>query len=575
MPFDQLFGGTATPAPATDGTQTSTPATTGTPTTTAAPATPAAPTAAAASNIPINFANLGAGLSQGAVRDPISTFIPAGRWLEQNVPGVRALDVATGITPEAIEAQNQAYLQGAGKTLWGLGGRLGGNVLASSAIPIPGAAAAPGIAGSAVRGALAGGLGSAFTSGGYGQNPLTAGIQGAVGGGAIGAATGALVQPVNSFLSNTADRLGIDLSQGQLRGGFLNRLEDLSAPFFGSGSGTLAKNQNSQIVNVLQRNMGAAETGSLDLPAINTARRAAGSDMQSVAGTMSIDGTAPSTSGVAGTPPLSLTDRLDEIYNQAASLGTDTPQARAADALRNQINAGLTTGGGSMSGSDFQKFIANGNTLDRFADNSNSEVQGVAAEVRNALFAAANNTPSNPAGALDAFQQAQLRYKAALTAADAIGRTGSSDAMTPLGLKQAIERHYMDQMMNPAATGTGYDMPDLARMIRNIPKFASSGTAERQTLYNAILGGGGAALGAFAAPAALTGALYGAAPLAALSAAGRLSRFGPTLGVQVPYAAPVMNALGGYVNPLLPRLAGQGLGNLLTTGTMPQPGGTR
>lgn len=576
MPFDDLFAA---------GKPSSGQATTA-PTTTAPPATTTAPPPTAVSgvmgNAPQNVANFVSGLEQGIVRDPISTFIPVGRWLEQNIPGVRWLDERANMTPEALEAQNQAYQASpAAGSLWGMGGRLGGNVVAGSAIPLPGAGTissvvgdAPIVAG-AIRGALAGGAGSALTSGGYGDNPLTAGAEGAVGGGAIGGLTGALVRPVQSFLTSTADRLGIDLSAGQSRGGILTRLEDLSGPIPGGGADKLAKTQNQQMVNVLQRNMGVPETGSLDLPSVQVARRAAGQDMGNVAGTMSVDGTAQVPSGVAGGAPLSLSDRLDQIYDQANTTGTaaaPTEAARAADTLRTQINASIANGGGSMPGSDLKTFLATGNTLDRLADHSNTEVQKVAAEVRSALFNAVDNTPTNPPDVLKDFQAARLRYKAALTSAEAIGKAGSSEAMTPAGLKQAIQRNYMDPLMG-GATGPGYDMPDLARLIQAIPKLASSGTAERQTLYNAILGAGTAAtaggLGYLASPNALSAGLTAAAPLAALSAAGRISRFGAG-------AVPGGNAIAPYiqaVNPLLPRLLGQGVGNLLTTGNMPRPGG--
>jgi hypothetical protein len=223
-----------------------------------------------------------------------------------------------------------------------------------------------------------------------------------------------------------------------------------------------------------------------------------------------------------------------------------------------------------MPGSDFQKFVANGNTLDRLSGHSNSEVQDVAAEVRGALFNAADNTAANPPDVLKDFQAAQLRYKASLTANDAIGKVGSSEAMTPLGLKQAIQRHYMDQLTGSAAnTGPGYDMPDLARMIQAVPKLASSGTAERNMLYNAILGAGAGGASYLANPNALQAALYGAAPIAALSAAGRFSRLGAGAVPGGAAVAPYVNAL----NPLAPRVLGQGVGNLLATGNMPQPGG--
>jgi hypothetical protein len=320
------------------------------------------------------------------------------------------------------------------------------------------------------------------------------------------------------------------------------------------------------MVNVVQRNMGVAETGALDLPAVQTARRAAGQDMGNVARTMSIDGNAQVPSGVAGGGRLALTDRLDEIYRDALALGHNTEQAHAADTLRNQINASITNHAGVMPGGDFQRFVASGNTLDRLSDNANTEVQRVAADVRNALFNAADNTAGNPPGVRQAFRDAQLRYKAAMTANDAIRGSGSSDAMTPAALKQAIFRNYSDQLA-AGNSGAGYDMPDLGRMIQGIPKLPTSGTGERNLLYT-VLSGAGGYLGS---PGALSVALHAGAPLAALSAAGRVSRLGAAAVPGGAALAPMVRA----VNPLMPRLMGQGVGNLLATGNMPQPTVTR
>ena len=155
------------------------------------------------------------------------------------------------------------------------------------------------------------------------------------------------------------------------------------------------------------------------------------------------------------------------------------------------------------------------------------------------------------------FRNAQLRYKASATAADAIGPTGSTEQMTPQGLKLAINRHYADQMVNPAATGPGYDMPDLSRLIRGIPKLASSGTAERMSLMNmaGIGGAGSGVLGALGGPVAMSTAAHAAIPYAALAAAGQLSRRLPW--TQISRAA-------APLNPLLPRIAGEGVGRVLS-----------
>ena len=151
------------------------------------------------------------------------------------------------------------------------------------------------------------------------------------------------------------------------------------------------------------------------------------------------------------------------VADHSCTLGTaeqDYVAAVRICAMRCRLS--LNNNGGVMPGTDFARFIANGGTLDRFSGHPNSQqVQNVAAEVRSALFKAADNTTSNPANIMSDFRNAQLRYKASATAADAIGPTGSTEQMTPQGLKLAINRHYADQMVNPSATGPGYDMPDL------------------------------------------------------------------------------------------------------------------
>jgi hypothetical protein len=238
--------------------------------------------------------------------------------------------------------------------------------------------------------------------------------------------------------------------------------------------------------------------------------------------------------------------------------GPDTQQAHAAGAMRDQITTALNNNGGVMPGSVFQRFIGYGNALDKMADHSNPEVQGVASDVRNALMTAADNTSSNPSGVLGAFRDAQLRYKASVLTNAVTTQTGDFATVTPAALKQAIYRQYADQM-TAGNTGAGYDIPDLARLIRGIPKLASSGTAERSLLYQlAGLGVGGGALGYLATPSALAAGAHAAIPYAALVAAGRASRFGPGMGL--PYVGNALQAGLDYANPLVPRVAGEPVG---------------
>lgn len=516
--------------------------------------------------------SLAAGVMQGAIRDPAQTITsvaaPVINWVDQNVPFLGALDRWAGTTPEAIAAKTADVQQKYGGDLSFQAGRVGGNVLAGAAIP--GGAAVEGAANAlnlgrlgaaAARGAYAGGTGSALTAGGYGENPLVAGAEGAVGGGLLGAGTAAVMRPVASTLTNIADRLGIELTAGQKNaGGIITRLEDLSGPLPGSGAGKKATQQQGQMANVIQRNMGVPETGGFTLPEAQVARRAAGTEMGNVAGTMNIDSRVPAGAPAAGGGAApNLVDRLNQIVSDAESLGPRTEQAYGARNLRQQIMNSLARNGGVMPGNDFQRFISNASILDNMASHDSSAVQDVASKVRGALMTAANNTPSNPPGVLDAFKAAQLKYKASLLATEATKESGDFATVTPAKLKQLIYRMYDDQMGN---TGAGYDIPDLARLIRAIPKMASSGTAERSMLYNALLSGGAGALGYLSTPTALSAGIHAAVPYAALTAAGRMSRFGPGMGV--PYVGNALAAVGNYANPVLPRIAGEGVGKAVT-----------
>jgi len=514
-----------------------------------------------------------AGVVQGTVRDPAETITsiaaPVINWVDRNVPFLGALDRWAGTTPENIAAQSEAARQRYGNDLSFQAGRIGGNVLVGAAIPGAGlvgdvgaAAAGAGrpllsaLARGAASGAYAGGTGSALVSGGYGENPLTAGLEGAVGGGVLGGAGAALARPIANNLTNIANRLGVDLSAGQARGGVLRWLEDLTEPFPLSGAGQKGAQQQSQFANVIQRNMGAPETGNFTLPEAEAAMQAAGTRQGNAARALNIDASVPAgTPTVPGTAAPNLVDRLNEVVADAERLGPSTPQAYGARNLRQQIFSSLANNGGTMPGRDFQSFVGYRSALDQMAKSTTPEVANVARDVRDALSTAANNTASNAPGALDAYRAAQLQYKAGVLAREVTKQTGDFADTTPAALKQAIFNIYKNQMTN---TGVGYDLPDLARLIRLIPKYPSSGTAQRQAMY-----GGAAALGSyFGSPAMAAAGLHAALPYAAMTAASRMSRFGPGMGI--PGVGNALAAVGNYANPLVPRILGENLGKGLT-----------
>ena len=572
MPFDQLFSGgsgaSGASSPSTTTSGATVPATTGT----GQGQTTGQDQGFVANYVPPVVRNIAAGVVQGAARDPATTIVgnsyvaPIVDWVDRNVPILGRLDQWAGTSPQALAAQNQAYEKQYGGSDAAAIGRLGGNVLAGAAIP--GGEAVAGLAGAgraatwlapALRGAYAGGTGSALTAGGYGENPLVAGAEGALGGGLLGGALSKFTGGANKDLQGLADRLGIKLTGGQSQGGTLQMIEDVSKRLPGSGAASTEASQQGQIVKVLERNMGITKpTGSLDLPTVGAAKSAAGSDMSRIANNITIDGSAPAGAAAGqGAAAPDLMTKLNQIVADHSTLGTDQLDYKAATHLRDAIQTSLGNSGGVMPGTDFARLIANGGTLDRFAGHGDSQVKNVAAEVRNALFNAADNTPNQP-GIMTEFRDARLRYKASATAADAIGPTGSTEQMTPQGLKLAINRHYADQMVNPSATGAGYDMPDLSRLIRGIPKLASSGTAERLGLMNMLgIGGavGGGVLGALGGPVALSTAAHAALPYAAVAGAGALSR-------KLPWTQ--IARAGAPLNPLLPRIAGQGLGRVIS-----------
>jgi hypothetical protein len=525
-----------------------------------AAAQPASTTTPAASDwIPPAVRNFGSGVVQGA-RDVGQTIAGWERQANEAVPALGAIDRFTGTDPGRAEnllaGQTKEFEKTQGDSTAASIGRIAGNVgLTTAMLPVGIAGRGAATVAEAVvpraanllrgvtEGAVAGGGTSALTSGPSGENPLAAAGEGALMGGALGGAM-PLVRGGISALSGSsgralraiADRLGIELTTGQEVGGAVGRVEDASRILPFSGSAKAASKQNGQIAQVIAKEAGIpGPVQQLTTATLNTAEGRIGAAIDNAAGRIDVPGGGP-----AGN---ALLNKLGQIETNSAVSGTDAPQAKAAKKLIDRIITTMSNRGGSMPGADFQKFISNTEEL-QAAINTGGEVGKVATAIKNALLDAAEQSGST--GVKD-LQTARYQWKVVQTVRDAIDKTATgSEDVSQAKLAQLIRREF-----NMKNTGPGNNMQDLARLIEGIKPLPSSGTAERLATYGA-LGLGGAGAGAwYYDPDQMEDLMLRYGPhAAALLSAGRLSRFGPSMGVQLPAG------VAGLVNPLAPRVAG-------------------
>lgn len=514
-------------------------------------------------NVPL-LQSAGAGIVQGT-RDVAQTISNWGEAANARVPWLDAIDRDVGwfppqgsTLPQQTQAFNQQYASDIPAQLSRIGGEIGstpGVMMGARAVgalaeaaPIVGRYLAP-----IVSGAFGGGAQNLLVSGGTGQDAGQALATGAAGGGALGGLFGAagawMGRNASAVIDAAADRLGIRLSQGQRVGGIAKRVEDTTKILPGSGASRFAQDQREDITRVIAREAGIpGPVRQIDTATLNAAETRAGDAIENAARRITIQ------------PNQRFTTDLGDIVTRARQAGPATQQAATADSLGTQLLHLLRNNGGQLPGAEFQRFISRGGPIDTALNSSVPEVRAVGTAMREALFRAAESSGTASREALRDLAEARYQWKVIQTVRPAVTRTlTGTDEMSLPGLSNAIRNEFDMRRFGP-----GNDMQDLARLIsgplRDLP---SSGTAERAA-WQRWLGLGGAEAG----PAGLMWALgqphlaetYLAAtgiPLAATAVAGRLSRFGPGLGI------PSLEAAREGFNPLLPRLMGPHVGNQL------------
>jgi hypothetical protein len=519
-------------------------------------------------NVPL-LQSAGAGVVQGT-RDFAQTISNAGEYVNQRVPWLAAIDRAMGFPPQGstLPQQTQAFNQQYSSDIPANVGRLAGEIgatyplglmgrgvrWASEAAPYVGRYLAP-----IAEGAFGGGAQNLAVTGGTGQDPGNALMWGTAGGGLLGGLFGTagawLGRNASAVIDDAADRLGIRLSQGQRVGGIAKRVEDTTKILPGSGAAKFAQQQREDVARVIARDAGIpGPVRQIDTAMLNAAETRAGDAIENAARRIDIQ------------PNQRFTTDLGDIVTRARQAGPATQQAATADNLGLQLLHLLRNNNGTLPGTEFQRFISRGGPIDTALQSSVPEVRAVGNAMREALFRAAESSGTASRAALRDLSAARYQWKVIQTVRPAIGRTltGTEEMSLP-GLANAIRNEF-----DMRRFGVGANMQDLSRLISGpLRELPSSGTAERAA-WQRWLGVGGAEGGPAAALWALgqphLAEAYLAAtgiPLAATAVAGRLSRFGPGLGI------PSLEAARQEFNPLMPRLMGPHVGNQLLG---PQPG---
>jgi len=468
-----------------------------------APATTTAPSAAPSgggrTGIPLIDA-ISASATQG-VRDIVQTFDPVTGWVDKHVPFLRWLDEQTGMTPEAMAAQTQAYTQSPEGNFMAAGipvsqlSRYGTQMLGASALGLGRVASAIPLAAPtanlltravplAARGAIMGGGTNLLASGGMGESPGEAALSGGIGGAILGPVTpalGRLFGGGRQALVDAADRLGITLTAGQRAGGIAHQIEDASklSPF--SFAGRAEQRLQGEIGTVLRRESGMGGTGDIDTQQLLQGLRDAGTRINN----------AVAPANVPVTDAQLWTDLNNVRTNAMAGTGpAGSAQMNYYNNLLSELQGYMRSGGGNLSGRDIQTMIERGRPLDRAMNSSDSAVADVGAGMRQAILDAAER--SSP-GVRDALAQARYEYKVLKTAQPQIAKyAGGTEMMSNRGFAAAIDKEFAERLATPGSpalptSGSGSNaMVDLAKVIRGTYPMISSGTAERITRYGGL-----------------------------------------------------------------------------------------
>lgn len=538
--------------------------------------------------------NLGAGIMEGT-RDTARRLNEWGQQADQAYPALAAIDRSAVASPTAkalsdlpvignalvpqtpeqlaatgqrLAAEDAAYQQRYGDSGWATAGRIGGNLLSTYPLGVLAwgarglAAALPWLRGTTEVASAAGVPAAQNVLTTPGQDPGTAAAQGALGGlavhGALGSVGGQFARGALTQAQQDAQRLGFNLTTGELSGGLAKNLEDVTQYLPLSGAGAKAAEHRGVINGVLNENMGMPNSPVLTQATMQTARANAQQLMNQIQN-VTVD---------ANRDP-NLLNELSQIHAEASA--QPMTGSSITGAVDNVLNTAANNGG-QLPGDILHNLIKSGTPLDRLTQSPDPVIRQFAQRIETSLQDAASRTgdpaiygaqqAAQNAQAVDALNRGRYYWKTIKTVEPLVDKTGTADDVGYAGLARRIEGTPANPNFDPRFAGGNNDMAALARVLRGpLAELKSSGTGRQLITANLLGLGGEGGLGA--ATAIFRPENFGTylstvvAPTLATIGAGRLSRYGPTMG------NPALEAASRTFNPLMPRVAGPAVGSNL------------
>lgn len=443
------------------------------------------------------------------------------------LPGVaRALEYLGGGATAAPGATVPARLATRAASLGAQGAELGGTTAALESDPAK--PFWPQVGEGALTGAVAGpAAGSAIFATAY---PLRA-------------ALGMVPNMVRPDIAPLADRFvnqyGIHLDPSQLTTNPTYKLmTDQAGKLPLSGAGNRIAESRLQWQQALSREMGEEAPHGVTHDVMDRAATRIGTGMDAIAGRTTIQG------GPA------LASDFTNIAMDIPRFGLTPEQLPPIRAqLRNVLDA-FQAGNGRISGETYQNLTQRGGPLDSVISSNDPTVSAFGMRIRHALDDAFQR--SAVPGDRDALQNLRYQYRVMKTVQPMVEQKGLTGDIEPNGLLQRVRAQ--SAKYDPSTGGLAYTgggtLGDLAyggQIFFGKP--ADSGTAARNLVTGALLGGGG--VGALTHPVAAAGTLGGLLANRALQAGLRSPavgssmiensinpRIGPTMQRQLPQIVP-------------------------------------
>ena len=427
------------------------------------------------------------------------------------------------------------------------GGVVGSGAMVAAAPAAFGIDAGAGLATNALAGAATNATVSGADAAARGASPASVGTSALIGGGlgalapALGAgvnalgrvATGGAMAPEDATLAALArDKYGIPLTNDQLSGdtgmSFLRSASD-RLPFSGAGS-DIANTQagfNQAVSNTIGEN-----APKLTPQIMNSAKSRIGSMFDSVAANTSIKA-----------DPQFDNDLL-KVVSDAQDSGMTADELRPINKIFDSILDAVDPNTRTIDGSAYQTLTRSNTPFGRALSNPNSNISGVAGEIKDALDDALGRSAS-PAD-LQAFQDAKSQWRNLRTIEGNVAQNGGD--VSPARLASDLNNSRFSK--NTLAYGGGGDLGELAVIGQKFMKPPqSSGTAERLASLGALgaVGAGGNAL----LSGSLMGAAHGLGFVPAALAANRVV-VNPLLRSQGLANALINRSLPGAAGPTMP-----------------------